>query len=241
MSNIKTIMQRELGAYFYSPIAYVVLTIFLVLSGFFFAFENFQAGGEASLRPLFGNTLPLVLVFVLPLLAMRLISEEFRSGTIETLMTAPVRDADVVLGKFLGIGVFYLVMLAGTSVYAIIIALYGPLDPLLLLCNYIGLILLGGLYLSVGLLFSATTANQLIAGLSSLVVLLVLTLLADYLATQVESWAWLRVTLQQLSILSHYRDIARGRLDLSHVAFFITTTAFCLFVTTKILESRRWR
>jgi len=241
VNNVKTIMMRELGAFFYSPIAYVVLTIFLVLSGFFFAQETFRPGGEASLRPLFGNTMPLILVFVLPLLAMRLISEEFRSGTIETLMTAPVTDLEVVLGKFLGVGVFYLILLATTLVYAVIIAIYGPLDLLLLICNYIGLILLGGLYLSVGLLFSATTRNQIIAGLTSLVVLLVFTLLADYLAGQVEKWAWLRVLLQQLSIFSHYRDIVRGRLDLGHVVFFITTTGLCLFLTTKVLESRRWR
>ncbi len=241
MNNVKTIMVRELGAFFYSPIAYVVLTIFLILSGFFFAFETFTRGGEASLRPLFSNTIPLVLVFVLPLLAMRLIAEEHRSGTIETLTTAPVTDLEVVLGKFLGVGVFYLVLLACTLVYAIIIALYGPLDPLLLICNYVGLILLGALYLSVGLLFSAMTRNQIIAGLSSLVVLLVFTLLADYLAAQIENWTWLRVFLQQASILSHYRDIARGRLDLGHVVFFLTSTGFCLFLTTKVLESRRWR
>ena len=171
--NVKTIMVRELGAFFYSPVAYVVLTVFLILSGFFFAFETFTPGGEASLRPLFAQSMPLVLVFVLPLLAMRLISDEYRSGTIETLMTAPVTDLDVILGKFLGVGVFYMVMLASTLVYAIIISMYGDIDLLLLTCNYIGLILLGGLYLSVGLLFSAMSSNQIIAGLTSLVVLLV--------------------------------------------------------------------
>jgi len=241
MSNIKTIMMRELGAYFYSPVAYVVLTIFLVLTGFFFSFENFEPGGESSLRVLFGNSMPLILLAVLPLLAMRLISEEYRMGTIETLMTAPVRDGDVVLGKFFGVCVFYGVMLAGTLVYAIIIAIYGRLDVLLLICNYVGLILVGALYLSVGLFLSATTGNQLIAGLTSLAVLLIFTLLADYLASQVESWTWLRLTLQQLSILSHYRDLVRGRLDLGHVVFFLSTTGFFLFLATKVLESRRWR
>ena len=241
MSNVKTIMVRELGAFFYSPVAYVVLTVFLILSGFFFAFETFTPGGEASLRPLFAQSMPLLLVFILPLLAMRLISDEYRSGTIETLMTAPVTDLDVILGKFLGVGVFYVVMLACTLVYAIIISMYGDIDLLLLTCNYIGLLLLGGLFLSVGLLFSAMSSNQIIAGLTSLVVLLVFTLLADYLAAQVGDWGWLRTFLLQASILSHYRDIARGRLGLGHVVFFVTSTAFCLFCATKVLESRRWR
>lgn len=240
MRNAVTIMQRELSAYFFSPIAYVVLTLFLGLSGYFFSQWVFRAGAEASLRELLdGWAMPIMLLFFLSLLGMRLLSEEFRSGTMETLLTAPVTEAEVVLGKFFGVGVFYLIMLASTLVYAALIAAYGQLDPLLLLCHYLALVLLGGLYLSVGLFFSAWTRNQLIAGLLSIVFLLLFTVLAQVVADKLEGWV--RAVFQHLSIVTHYTELIRGRLALDHITFFVTTTVFFLFITTKVLESRRWR
>jgi len=239
MRNVGTLTQRELSVFFYSPIAYVVITVFLVVTGIFFISDNFLPGAEASLRITFGNYLPVILVFVVPMLTMRLLSEEFRGGTIETLMTAPVSEADVVLGKFCGTLVFYLVMLATTLLHVILVAAYGPLDVGLVLCTYVGLILLGALYISVGLFFSACTRNQVIAVVCSFVLLAVLTFLANYLAREQEGN--LRVVLQHLSIMTHFQDFARGLFDINHLIFFLSTTALFLFGSVKVLESRRWR
>ncbi|MCH7526618.1 MAG: ABC transporter permease subunit [Planctomycetes bacterium] len=239
MKNIGTLTQRELSVLFYSPVAYVVIAIFLIVSGIFFGSDNFQPGAEASVRVLFGSYLPLILVFILPMLTMRLLSEEFRSGTIESLMTAPVTETDVIVGKFLGALLFYGVMLATTLIYVVLIALYGPLDKGLVVSTYVGLILLGGLYTAVGLFFSACTRNQVIAVLCSFVLLAVLTFLANWLAGQQEGT--IRVILQQVSIMSHYQDFARGLIDLNHVVYFVSSTALFLFFAVKVLESRRWR
>ncbi|MCH7814648.1 MAG: ABC transporter permease subunit [Planctomycetes bacterium] len=239
MQNIGTLTRRELCVFFYSPIAYVVMAVFLAVTGIFFAKDNFLPGGEASLRVTFGNYLPVILVFVVPMLTMRLLSEEFRAGTIETLMTAPVSETDVVLGKFCGTLIFYLAMLVTTLLHVILVAVYGPLDLGLLACTYVGLILLGGLYISVGLFFSACTRNQVIAVLCSFVLLAIFTFLANYLAGDQEGTV--RVVLQHLSIVAHFQDFARGLFDLNHLIFFVSTTGLFLFLTVKVLESRRWR
>lgn len=239
MQKVGTLTQRELAAFFFSPIAYVVLAVFLVVTGIFFVNDNFVPGGESSLRITFGNYLPVILVFILPMLTMRLLSEEFRSGTIESLMTAPVSDADVVLGKFFGTLVFYLLMLGTTLLHVVLVAMYGTLDVGLVLASYLGLILLGGLYIAVGLFFSACTRNQVIAVICSFVLLAVFTFLAEYLAREQEGT--LRVVLQHLSIVSHFQDFARGLVDTNHLIFFLSTTGLFLFLTVKVLESRRWR
>lgn len=238
MRKALTITQRELGAYFYSPIAYAVLAIFLVVSGIFFLKQVFTPGAESSLRGL-TNVMPLLLVIFLPIITMRLLSEEFRGGTIETLMTAPVTEAAVVLGKFLGALVFFAVMLAVTLVYAVVVAMFGDLDVGLLFANYLGLLLLGALCLAVGVFFSACTMNQIIAVVLSVVVLLVFTFLASYLAHGVSGVPGL--ILHHLSLDAHYRDFTLGLIDTNHVIFFLTSTFLFLFLAVKVLESRRWR
>ncbi len=239
MRNVGTLTQRELAAQFYSPIAYGVIAIFLLVSAIFFVNDNFLPGKESSVRILLGSYMPLILVFILPMLTMRVLSEEFRSGTIETLMTAPVHDAEVILGKFFGSLLFYLVMLATTLVYPFIVSRFGPLDLGLALCTYLGLLLVGALYIAVGVFFSACTRNQVLAVLCSFVFLAVFTFLANYLAQSQEGVV--RVLLQHLSIMSHYQDFARGLLDTGHVIFFVSSTALFLFFGAKVLEFRRWR
>lgn len=239
MRNVPTMVQRELGAYFLSPIAYAVIAMFLFSSGLAFGLGTFTPGGEASLRNLFDFWIILVLVFVLPMLTMRLVSDELRVGTIETLMTAPITEIEVVLGKFCGAFVFYLILLAALLLYPLLLQMYGSVDSKLLLCNYLGLLLVGGLYISVGLFFSSCTKHQVIAVLLSFALLALMTFASHALAQLVEGWP--RVLLQQLSIRSHFHDFVRGMLDLNHVVFFLTTTAFFLFVTVKRLEVRRWQ
>lgn len=240
MRNVPTMIQREVGAYFLSPIAYIVMAIFLLACGLAFGLGTFVPGGEASLRPMLGQWIVLILVFVLPMLTMRLLSEEFRTGTIETLMTAPITETEIVIGKFLGVLAVYGVLLLAMLIYPVILASYGNVDGALLLCNYIGLILLGALYISVGLFFSACSKHQIIAVLLSFALLALMTFAAQGLA-QVVPAGWSRVFLQHISIASHFQDFVRGLIDLNHVVFFLTTTALFLYLTVKRLEVRRWQ
>ena len=240
MRKTATMVQRELGAYFLSPIAYAVSAVFLFASGLAFGLGTFRNGAEASLRSLFEFWVLLILVFVLPMLCMRLFSEELRSGTMETLMTVPITEVEIVLGKFFGALVFYVILLATLLLYPILLAIYGPVDLQLLACNYLGLLLLGSLYISVGLFFSACTKHQIVAVLLSFILLALATFASQGLAQVVET-GWVRAFLQHLSIRSHFFDFVRGMVDLNHVVFFVTTTALFLFLTVKRVEMRRWQ
>ncbi len=240
MSNVTTLARREIGAYFLSPIAYAVIAMFLFTAGLVFGLGTFSPGGEASLRNLLDFWIVLILVFVLPMLTMRLVSDELRVGTIETLMTAPVSETQVVLGKFLGAFLFYLILIAALLLYPLLLQFYGPVDPKLLLCHYVGLLLLGALYISVGLFFSSCTKHQVVAVLLSFTVLALMTFASHELARLVDT-GWLRVVMQQASVRTHFHDFVRGMLDLNHLVFFLTTTAFFLFLTVKRLEMRRWQ
>ena len=239
MRNVVTMAQHEIGAYFLSPIAYAVSAIFLFSAGLAFGLGTVTQGGEASMRGLFDFWIILILAFVLPMLTMRLMSEELRSGTIETLMTVPITEAEVVVGKFLGAFAFFVILLASLLVFPIMLGRYGSLDLGLLTCHYIRLLLLGALYISVGLFFSTMTKHQVISVLASFTLLALMTFASHALAQQTEGW--IKVLLQQLSIRTHFQDFVRGTLDLNHLVFFVTTTAFFLFISVKTLETRRWQ
>jgi len=239
MRNVGTLLQRELGAYFLSPIAYVVAATFLFTCGLAFGLGTFTSGGTSSLQPLLDPWIIMILLFVLPMLTMRLLSEELRSGTIETLMTAPVSDTEVVLGKYCGAMVFYVILLAALLLYPIILAVYGKVDIPLLLCNYLGLLLLGALFTAVGLFFSAMSKHEVIAVLLGLTLLTFMTFAFDGLARLLEGWP--RTLLQQLSIRTHFMDFVRGLVTVNHLVFFLSMTALFLFLTVKLLESRRWQ
>lgn len=239
MRNVVTLIQHELGTYFLSPIAYIVIAIFLFCSGLAFALGTFINGAEASLRQLFEFWIMLIMLFVLPMLTMRLFSEEYHSGTIETLMTAPISEFEIVMGKFFGAVAVFLIILMTMLLYPIILASFGQVDYKLLFCNFLGLYSLGTLYIAVGLFFSACTRHQIIAVLSSFFVLAMMTFAFQGLATQLDA-GWLRVVLQHVSIQSHFRDFVRGLIDLNHVVFFVTLTNLFLFLSVKRLEMRRW-
>lgn len=241
MSATTTVARRELGAYFLSPIAYVVMAVFLFACGLAFGLGNFRTGQEASLRPLFDPWMVLILVFVLPMLTMRLISDELRTGTIETLMTAPITETQIVLGKFLGALVFYLVLLGAILLYPVLLAMYGDLDLKLLACHLLGLVLLGALYISAGVFFSACSRHQVIAVLFSFALLALITFAAAGLAQLSALEGWPRVVLQQVSVQTHFHDFVRGMLTINHVVFFVTLTGLFLFLAVKRLEMRRWQ
>lgn len=250
MRKVLILARRELSAYFYSPMAYVIAALFLLMVGVIFLWgvrvpflriemePVFRNGAKSTLRPLF-DVLAYGLAVVVPLLTMRLVSEEFRSGTIETLMTAPVTDTAVVIGKFLGAMALYLLLLAATGVFLALVAIFGKPDWGVAGMGYLGMVLLGATYISVGLFASTLTRHQLVAGLIGIAILLFFTS-GLYRMVQEAPPEQAKV-LAKLNMISYFADFSRGVFDTRGLVFFVTVTAFFLFISVKVVESRRWR
>jgi len=238
MRKVLVLARRELAGYFFSPMAYVVAALFFAAGGLWFFYKVFIPGNEASLRPLF-EAMAYVMVFAAPLLTMRLLSDEYRSGTIETLMTSPVSDAAVVLGKFLAVMVFYLILLAGSGAYLALVAIYGQPDLGVATMGYLGMVLLGAAFLSVGLFASSLTSHQLVAAIVGTAILAVLAILMQLLVAHgAEPWNYLAA---RLNAMTYFSDFSRGVLDTRGVVFFLSVAALFLFFSVKAVESRRWR
>lgn len=238
MQRVTALTQRELAATFLSPVAYVVAAVFLVTTGYLFMEGTIQPGGEATIRALLEST-AWVLVFAVPLLTMRSLADEYASGTIETLMTAPVSDVEVVIGKFIGVLAFFVALLLTTIVHVGILFYYGANDVGVVLYGYLGLLLLGALYVAVGLFASSLTRYQLVAALIGIAVLSTFTLVVDSFAAW-QGGAW-RVVLGYVNILYQFQDFAKGIFDTKAIVFFLSGTLLFLFLTVKVLESKRWR
>jgi ABC-2 type transport system permease protein len=230
------IAQRELRSYFVSPVAYVVGALFLLISGFLFSIILGQTS-EASMRPLFGN-FAVIFLFIVPALTMRLLAEEQRTGTLELLLTAPVRDVELVLGKFLGVLLLLLILLAITGVYPAILLLAGNPDRGPILAGYLGVFLQGAAFLAIGLFASSLTQNQIIAALLAFVILLLL-----WLAEALSQFTGGRIgdLFRFLSITRHFDEFPRGIVDSRHLIYFLSIIGASLFFTVLAVQARRWR
>jgi len=238
MRKAIVLARRELGSYFVSPMAYIVGAMFLLASGLWFFYDIFVPGHEASLRSLF-ESMAYIMVFAVPLLTMRLISDELQSGTIETLMTAPVTDAEVILGKFLGVMVFYLALLACTGVFLALIFIYGQPDAGVAVMGYVGMILLGSAFVAVGLFASTLTRYQLVAAIVSAAILAAFVIVMQLVVAHgPKPWNELAA---KLNAMTYFRDFSRGMFDSRGLVFFLTAAGLFLFLSVKVLESRRWR
>jgi ABC-2 type transport system permease protein len=235
MNSVFAIAQRELKSYFASPVAYVVTALFLVMSGYLFSAILVQSQ-EASMRFIMQN-LSVIFLFIMPFLTMRLLAEEQRTGTVEILLTNPVRDHEVVIGKFLGATIFFLVMLVFTLYYPFLLMTYGNPDRGPIMSGYLGLLLQGMAFLAVGLFASSLTQNQIIAAVLTFTVLLVL-----WLAEAASNilGAPMRDILRYLSITSHFQDFPRGVIDTAHIVYFLSIVVASLFLATLSLQTRRW-
>jgi ABC-2 type transport system permease protein len=239
MTRSPTIARREISGYFYSPIAYVALTVFLLAAGFFFQ-RDFDPGQPAGLRNVF-DQMVWALVFIVPVLCMGLLAQEWATGTVETLFTAPVGETDVVVGKFLGALGFFGLLLAPTLVYVVLLRAYSRLDFGPIFSGYLGLILVGSMFVAVGLFCSSLTRSQVVAAVTTVALLFVITI-APYLLQQYASQLtpfWRGVADQ--GVYNRYVDFSKGVIDTGHVVFFVAITAVFLFLTVKILEARRWK
>jgi len=198
----------------------------------------FANGAASTLRPLF-DVLAYGLVVVVPLLTMRLVAEELRSGTIETLMTAPVTDTQVILGKFLGAFALYLILLATTLVLVVLVAIYGQPDYGVAAMGYLGMALLGASYVAVGVFASSLTRHQLVAGLIGIAILGFFTAGVYALVSAVPPES--APIVGKFNMISYFGDFSKGFLDLRGIVFFLSVTGLFLFLSVKVLESRRWR
>lgn len=236
MTRIGLIAYRELKSYFSSWMAYIVGAGFLAISGFIF-YVILLGGREAEMRWSFHN-MAVTLLFVAPLLTMRLLAEERRSGTMELLLTSPVTDLQVVAGKFLAAVGLLAVLLGVTAHFPLILVQYGSPDPGPLLSGYLGLLLVGASFMAVGVLASSLTESQVVAGFLSFGALLALWIVG-WAADQAGATAG--EVLRQLSILNHFDDLAKGVIDTKDLIFYLSFMALCLFGAVRALESRNWR
>lgn len=253
MRNILAIAQRELNGYFSSPIGYVLIGFFALLFGWFFyvplAFfeqQSMQAGmnpGQALninqmlVGPAFMNT-TVIMLLVFPLITMRTYSEEKRSGTIELLLTSPLTDVEIILGKFLGAMALYTAMLSITLIHMSILFIFGDPEWKPIATGYLGLLLMGGCFLSLGLFISSLTKNQIVAAMATFAVFLMLWVL-NWISTFVGPTT--QAVLAHLSITEHFDDFAKGIIDTKHVIYYLSFIAFGLFLTMKSVDSERWR
>jgi ABC-2 type transport system permease protein len=253
MRNIAAIAQREVTAYFASPIAYVLIGFFALLFGWFFyvplAFF-IQQSSQMGMNPtqalninqmLVGPTLmntTVIMLFLFPLITMRTYAEEKRSGTIELLLTSPITDVEIIIGKFLGAMLLYAAMLAVTMLHMAILFIFGDPEWKPIATGYLGLLLMGGCFLSLGLFISSLTKNQIVAAMATFAVFLMLWVI-NWISTFVGPTT--QTVLQYLSLTEHFDDFAKGIIDTKHVIYYLSFMAFGLFLTAKSVDSERWR
>ncbi len=239
MRNALAITRRELLALFCSPIGYIVIAGFLLLTGVIVLVTNsFAPGQPATLRSVFDFT-PYVLAIIVPAITMRALSEEYRAGTFETLITAAVSDGQLVLGKYLAAVAFYAIMLSGTLIYLILMVVFGNPDIQASLSSYLGLLLVGVAFAAFGLFTSSLTSNQIVAWMLGMVPLMLFVWFGAFIVRVAEGT--LRDIVQSLNVVRHLDQFNRGLVTLESVVFFLSLSGLFVFLTVKVVESRRWR
>ena len=236
MHNILTIYKKELRSFFTSPMAYVFLVVFALVNGYFFT-NTFFLYNQSDMRSLFG-IVPLVYLFFIPAVSMGLISREKILGTLEIITTLPIRERDIVIGKYLAGLSLILVALFTTSIHYITLYNVGTtIDHGAVFTGYLGLALLGGVYTAVGVFSSSLTENQVIAFIVGIAIVLVFFLMDKLLMFVPASLAGI---VQYMSTEFHLSNIARGVIDTRNLVYFGSVIGFFLFMTTRVLEARKW-
>ena len=235
MNGVMAILSKELMSYFRSPIAYFVVAVFLLGTGYFFIYNVFLTG-SATMDTTFQN-MGILLLIVVPAITMRLFSGEYNGGTMELLMTLPLRPWAIVLGKFLGAATILLIMTIATGVNLVPLFLYGTPDATLILSGYIGFTLLGFACLAIGQFFSALTQNQIIAALITLPVLLTFWFVGNMQSFQQS--AFLRSLFEYLSFSAHFGDFIRGLIRSEAIFFYLAVAAIALILNAGFLQGRR--
>jgi ABC-2 type transport system permease protein len=235
MRNILSIYKKELRSYFNSAVAYIVITVFLLIAGWFFSSQFFLMG-QATVRTVFA-IIPWIFIVFVPAITMRTIAEEKKTGTIELLVTMPTRDLDIVLGKFLAALTLLGIAIAFTLAYALTAGMLGNLDTGATFAGYVGLILLGAAFLAIGLFASSMTENQIVALIIGVVIIFALFIL-DWVTIFLPGP--LASIFEFLSLNYHFNSIARGVIDSRDVIYYLSMTGFALALSVRALESRKW-
>jgi ABC-2 type transport system permease protein len=241
--NFLALTRRELGVYFVSPMAYIILTVLLALSGLVFV-GTMKEFAENQLPVNFEPTLYWLVIMVVmtsALVTMRLIAEEKNKGTLEIILTAPISDASFVLAKFAASMVLLVYLLLPTVGYLVIISRYGPVDFGAVACGYFGLLLVGGVLYSIGLFISSLCSSQITAGVITLMVAVLLVGAHVMMGTQLAEISVWRPILAYLDLSANFGDFQKGVIDRTRLVYLLSVVGFFLFLTTRVVESRRWR
>ena len=236
MTPALVISRREIRTYFNSPVAYIVVPVFVIITGYLF-FTQLFLEKQADMRGFF-NIMPLLFMFMIPAITMRLLADEKASGTLELLITMPVRDSEVVIGKFLAAMALLCTAIGLTVVFAITVKSLGPLDRGPTIGGYLGLVLMGGAYVSIGVMASALTRNSIVSFIVAFAISFALYLLGRL--TQFLPQA-LQKLVAYLSIDGHFENIGRGVIDTRDLIYYFSVMVVCLLIATLALESRRWK
>lgn len=235
MKNVLTIFKKELRSNFTSPIAYIVMVVFLIITGWFFSSTLFVSG-VITLRGML-DIVPFILLFFIPAISMRTIAEEKKSGTIELLVTKPITDLDIILGKFLSTLTLAALTLVPTIIYVISLKTLGPIDIGATISAYIGLLLMCGVYISIGIFASSLTENQVIAFVISFLIIFILFILNKILIFVPPV---LVSIVEYISSDYHFSSIVRGVIDSRNIIYYLSGITIMLLLAKTSLESRKW-
>ncbi|MCC2686573.1 MAG: hypothetical protein K0R75_3472 [Paenibacillaceae bacterium] len=236
MRRIAAICRKELQMYFFSPVAYVAFAFFFLITGYFFSVD-FLSSRVVDVRPLFGNMM-LVYLFVIPLLTMRLMSDELRQGTDELLLTSPASIGEIIIGKYLATLTVQLLMSVCVLLYPLILAKYGTLDQAVLWMSVLSMFLLGAAMMAVGLFASSLTAHQMVSGIAGFGMILLLWLV-DWMGESMFGKA--KDLLTEFSIVGRTTNFQKGVFDLTGVIFYLTFIALFIILSIQLLARKRWR
>lgn len=236
MTKTLTIAQKELSAYFKSPIAYIILVAIITVFNIFF-YMIIDQNREATLRDVFA-VMEFMFVFLVPLLTMRIFAEEKASGTMEFLMTTPTSNTSIVLGKYLGSLLFFSLLLALTVVYYLIIECFGQPDRWPIVTGFLGLWLEGGLFVAIGILTSSWTRSQVVAAITSYAILFLVYFSASFIPYVPETFV---PVIRHISTLTHAANFSVGLITLADVVYYLSGIALCLVLTRISVENRLWR
>ena len=240
MQNTLAIFKKELRSYFSSPVGFVFIIFFLLVSNaFFFFVQDFFKQGQVTMRYYFA-AIPWVLLFFVPAITMRLWAEEKKLGTLEILLTMPLRETEVVIGKFLAALAFLFVSLLGSITIPITLLYLGQPDMGVIIGSYIGAMLLGAAYLAIGLYISSLAENQVVAFIISLAVIFAL-LLIGIAPTYLNQLGMVAHICEYISLLSHFNNVTRGVIDSRDVIYYFSVIALFLYMNVKNIEARKWR
>lgn len=238
MSKALTLVKKELNSYFISPLGYVVISVFLVISGWLFI-QTFFLSAQASMREFF-DLLPIIFMFFLPAVTMAAWSEEKRSGTIEVLTTFPVKSLELVLAKFASSFIFLAIMLFLTITIPLMISNLGSPDKGVIIAGYIGSLLLGAAYIAVGLWVSSITKNQIVSFILAVVIIFGFYIIGNsFIIGSLP--VWVASAAKFLSFSSHFNSILRGVISLADAVYYLSVVAFFLFLNARVISLRNWK